>query len=307
MSPSPNHSLLRKCRTDNPTIVFTVGFEYSDPQTASGVANELITRILNEDLRDRTNRATDTTKFLAREVQRLQADNAVVEAKLVQAKNSQPKASPGESEPATQLAQLKAELVQKSALYSDRHPMIQTLKRQIDALQKSLTAPRPVGPEGTIEALETQQANIQKNLEVASTKLAAARLGENLEKDQQSEKLEVIEQPAVPQTPIKPNRPKIAGLAVVLAMAAGVGLAFLVELADGGIRRSTDIFGVVDSRLVVAIPYITTISELQWRRRRIALAVMVAVAVLIALLLAAYLFMPPLDLIIAKARVGLYR
>jgi hypothetical protein len=34
---------------------------------------------------------------------------------------------------------------------------------------------------------------------------------------------------------------------------------------------------------------------------------MVAVAVLIALLLAAYLFMPPLDLIIAKARVGLYR
>jgi uncharacterized protein involved in exopolysaccharide biosynthesis len=296
-----------KVRTENPTIVFTVGFEYSDPQTASGVANELITRILSEDLRDRTNRATDTTKFLAREVQRLQADNAVVEAKLVQARNSQPKASPGESEPATQLAQLKAELVQKSALYSDRHPMIQTLKRQIDALQNSLTAPRPVGPEGTIEALETQQANIQKNLEVASTKLAAARLGENLEKDQQSEKLEVIEQPAVPQTPIKPNRPKIAGLAVVLAMAAGVGLAFLVELADGGIRRSSAIFGVVDSRLVVAIPYITTISELQWRKRRIALAVMVSVAVLIALLLAAYLFMPPLDLIIAKARVGLYR
>ena len=90
-------------------------------------------------------------------------------------------------------------------------------------------------------------------------------------------------------------------------MAAGVGLAFLVELADGGIRRNTDIFGVVDSRLVVSIPYITTISELQWRKRRIALGVMVSVAVLIALLLAAYFFMPPLDLIIAKARVGLYR
>jgi hypothetical protein len=29
----------------------------------------MMTRILNEDLRDRTNRATDTTKFLTREVQ----------------------------------------------------------------------------------------------------------------------------------------------------------------------------------------------------------------------------------------------
>src|ERR1035437_2118950 len=123
-----------------------------------------------------------------------------------------------------------------------------------------MAEPRPVGSDGGIEALETLQANIQKNLEVASTKLAAARLGETLERDQQSEKLEVIEQPTAPQTPIKPNRPKIAGLAVVLAMAAGVGLAFLVELADGGIRRSPHLFMIVDSRLVVSIPYITTMS-----------------------------------------------
>ena len=297
-----------RVRSENPTIVFTVGFEYSDPQTASRVANELVTRILNEDLRDRTSRATDTTKFLAREVQRLQTDNAAVEAKLVQAKNLQPKTpAAGETDAAGQLAQLRAELVQKSALYSDRHPMIQTLKRQIDALQKAVAAPIPAGPEGTIEALETQQANIQKNLEAASGKLAAARLGENLEKDQQSEKLEVIEQPTAPQNPIKPNRPKIAALSVVLAMAAGVGLAFLVELADGAIRRSSDILGVVDGRLVVSIPYITTISELNRRKRRITLGVMVSISLLIVALVAAYLFMPPLDLIIAKARVGLFR
>ena len=138
-----------RVRSENPTIVFTVGFEYSDPQTASRVANELVTRILNEDLRDRTSRATDTTKFLAREVQRLQTDNAAVEAKLVQAKNLQPKTpAAGETDAAGQLAQLRAELVQKSALYSDRHPMIQTLKRQIDALQKAVAAPIPAGPEG---------------------------------------------------------------------------------------------------------------------------------------------------------------
>jgi uncharacterized protein involved in exopolysaccharide biosynthesis len=54
--------------SQNPTVIFTVGFEYSDPQNAARVANELVTRILDLDLRDRTSRATDTTKFLAREV-----------------------------------------------------------------------------------------------------------------------------------------------------------------------------------------------------------------------------------------------
>jgi hypothetical protein len=48
-------------------------------------------------------------------------------------------------------------------------------------------------------------------------------------------------------------------------------------------------------------------SELQWRKRRIALIVIVSISVVIAALLAAYLFMPPLDLIIAKAQVGLFR
>jgi len=195
-----------RSRGDNPTIVFTVGFEYSDPQTASRVANELVTRILNEDLRDRTSRATDTTKFLSREVQRLQSDSAALDAKIALAKRSQAKS--GASAPdqsTTQLAQLKMELAQKSALYSDRHPMMQALKRQIEALEKVVVA--PVGPDVLVplEELETQQENIQKNMEAASAKLAAARLGETLEKDQQSEKLEVIEQPTAPQEPIRPS------------------------------------------------------------------------------------------------------
>src|SRR6478609_2007130 len=58
---------------ENPTIIFSVGFEYPDAATATRVANELMTRILNEDLRDRTSRGTDTTKFLAREVQKIKA------------------------------------------------------------------------------------------------------------------------------------------------------------------------------------------------------------------------------------------
>jgi uncharacterized protein involved in exopolysaccharide biosynthesis len=340
---------------ENPTIVFSVGFEYGDAATASRVANELMTRILAEDLRDRTSRATDTTKFLTREVQKLQGDNAALDAKIAQLRISQGKPANSSGTPdtsTTTLNQLRSELIQKRALYSDRHPTVQSLKKQVEALEQSLSssansssspnpgagnsgssgspatppatpaaatspaAPSPASPVnssgsagsgGSLDALLAQQEALQKSLDEASAKLAAARLGENLEKDQQSEKLEVIEQPTVPQEPIKPKRSKVAGLAVLLAFAAGAGLTLLAELSDQGIRRASDIFSIVDSQLIVSVPYIVTNAELRRQRRRRVLLILGLVLVLGGVLVGAYFFLPPLDLMIAKARVGLFR
>jgi uncharacterized protein involved in exopolysaccharide biosynthesis len=304
--------------TQNPTVIFTVGFEYRDPQTAARVANELVTRILNEDLRDRTSRATDTTKFLAREVQRLQAESSVIDAKLAQAKLS-PVRSASRSNPdptAVQLAQLRAELAQKSAIFSDRNFQIQALKRQIEAMEKvapppgasSTTAAGPVPPApADLDALETQQKSIQVNLDVATQKLAAARLGETLERDQQSEKLEVIDQPTQPQEPISPNRPKIAGITAVLALMLGGGIAVVAEMLDRAIRRGSDLYSIVDRELVISIPYIFTRSELRRRKRKFWSVLGIVGILLMCGAAAAYWFLPPLDLIIAKARVGLFR
>ncbi|ANW00435.1 sugar transporter [Bradyrhizobium icense] len=295
---------------ENPTIVFSVGFEYGNATVAAQVANELMTRILNEDLRDRTSRATDTTKFLAREVQRLQAENNALDAKIAQLRLTQGKPASGGSEQPTTLTQLKAELIQKGALYSERHPAIQSLKKQIEALEKVAAAPAPTNDAATVaslEALVAQQESLQKNLDAASAKLAAARLGENLEKDQQSEKLEIIEQPTAPQEPIKPNRLKVLAMAFAAALFGGAGLAFLVEILDKGIRRSNELLSVVDGQLIISIPYITTAAELRAQRRRIFAFLGVFALVVIGLLIVAYLFLPPLDLLIAKARVGLFR
>jgi uncharacterized protein involved in exopolysaccharide biosynthesis len=298
-----NQELSFSRRSDNPTIVFTVGFEDSDPALAAGVANELVTRILDEDIRDRTSRASDTTKFLSREMERLQAENAATEAKIAQAKEAQ--LAPNNSSTADPLAQLKAEYLQKSAIYSTNHPQMKALKRQMDAAEK-VAAP-VTSNQVNIDALQSQQEAIQKNLEVASSKFAAAQLGEALERNQQSEKLQVLEQPAVPQEPVKPNRPKIVGISVLLALAAGGGLTLLLEMLDTTIRRSADIFSVFDSQLVVPVPYIVTKGEQLRTRRRIRLAIVAAALLLLLLLAAVYLIMPALDLVIAKARVGLFR
>jgi len=298
---------------ENPTIVFSVGFEYGNAAVAAQVANELMTRILNEDLRDRTSRATDTTKFLGREVQRLQAENSALDAKIAQLRITQgkPASSGGSDQPAATLAQLKSDLIQKGALYSERHPAIQSLKKQIEALEKVAAAPaapnNDAATAASLEVMVAQQESLQKNLDAASAKLAAARLGENLEKDQQSEKLEIIEQPTVPQEPVKPNRLKVLAMAFAAALLGGAGLTVLVEILDKGIRRSNDLLSVVDGQLIVSIPYITTATELRARRRRIFVFVGAFALVVIGLLIVAYLFLPPLDLIVAKARVGLFR
>jgi len=116
-----------------------------------------------------------------------------------------------------------------------------------------------------------QRKSTADELDVATKKLTAARLGETMERNQEAEHLQVIEQPTVPQKPIKPNRPKLFALAFVLAVVSGLAAVFLAEMLDKSIRSVRELVSVVDSHLLVTIPYITTAGEITQRRRKIIL------------------------------------
>ena len=295
-APRPNNK--------NPAIAFTISFEYENPELAMKVANEFLTMILNEDVRARTNRATETTQFLAREVKRLQGDLDSVNAQISEAKRNAPISEvPGAGDPALEklksqvamLTAMKADLIQKESVYSEEHPAVKALKKRIAALEKEVSqAPRvdPIHPLATtnIEELEQQQTSIAKNLDDAGKKLIAARLGESMERNQQSEPLLVIEQPALPQQPVKPKRLKLFAISFALATMAGVGAVFLVEMLDKSIRGSQELVGVVDSHLVVAIPYISTAGEILGKKRKIIrLWAFLAVALLAGVTAALYI------------------
>ena len=68
-------------------IAFTVSFENERPEVARQVANELVTTILDEDVRARTNSALETTRFLERESQRLNTELNSLELKIADAKS----------------------------------------------------------------------------------------------------------------------------------------------------------------------------------------------------------------------------
>src|SRR5262249_16800177 len=185
----------------NLTVAITVGFADRRPDTATKVANELITLFLAEDARNRTSRASETTKFLAQEVEKLQAELAALDQKILESRRQMPLEAT-----LPQLSSLKAELAAKSAVYSSSHPEIKRLKAQIEAVEKApITAVQTSVPNTIgnlvvgqmLDPLLLQRVSVQTNLENTNQKLAAARRGENLERDQFSERLEILEQ-AVP-------------------------------------------------------------------------------------------------------------
>jgi uncharacterized protein involved in exopolysaccharide biosynthesis len=404
----------RRSREGALTIAFTVGFEYERADIAAKVANELVTLILNEDIRSRTNRASETTQFLVRESDRLQDELVKVDKTLsdfkLQFKDALPERIPfqmaaleraesslkdiereinGLSEskrllelemslrnasligggdsvqnnPFRQLEALQSELAQKSVIFSDSHPEIKALKGQIAALEKQLgpvdakpADDAPMSPNDlkkldlnsrivaekmdTIERqlklytsqkatiatgiadlnrvlgqapevqinlslIERQREGLQKSLEEISGKLTTARLGEQMEKDQQAERFQVIEQPITPQEPVRPNRAKIMTLGFFLAGLAGAGSVMGLELLNQSIRTSNDIIKALNRHPLVVIPYITTQEEGRRKIGRLVLAAILALIFTVLGLLAVHFFYMPLDLLFAKVLMRL--
>src|SRR5262249_3680141 len=153
---------------NNLTIALSLSFEYEDADIAARVANEFLTLILSADARTRITRAAETTKFLAREVTRLEGDLGKTDAQIAEAKRAPPPAAASD-QLSIQLSTLKGELVQKSALYSESHPEVRALKRKIAALEQAIAKrpPAPAQVETGLEELQKQRSNIEKNLEEA--------------------------------------------------------------------------------------------------------------------------------------------
>lgn len=278
-----------RSRPANPPVVFTIGFEYSDPVTAQKVAAELIERFIAEDVRDRKERAATTTKFVAEEYQRRKLENAALDAKVAELRAKLRDAAVDQTRERDQspLTQLKEEYAQKSALYSESHPILKSIAQQIRSLESTKAREKATSSEelARLDALTAQQDASRKILEQVEAKISAATAGENLEKNQQSEKLEVLEPATLPERATKPNRPKILATAIVLAFLAGLALAYLAEMMDSTVRSTGDLSRIIDEQMALSIPYISNGAE-TWRKNgmRVGVAgILVAVVVIAAI------------------------
>lgn len=151
-----------------------------------------------------------------------------------------------------------------------------------------------------LDSLLRDYDNIQKQYNTSVGRLSQASTGERIEVLSRGERLTVIEQPAVPNRPTKPNRMKIAGAGTAMGIALGLALIFLIEFLNKAPRRPEDIIKKMDIWPIAALPYTRTRRELVMQRsRKLALILIILVGGPITVW-AVHEFYLPLDLLAEK-------
>jgi uncharacterized protein involved in exopolysaccharide biosynthesis len=270
-------------RQTSATSAFTVGFEYQNPELAMRVTSEFVTMIVNEDERSRTSRSTEAVKILVAETKeiedKLRSTQSQISEIAQRPHDSVPDLPDKQKSQLDALAALKAELIQKSSIYSEAHPAVIALKKRVAAMEKSLMQPaqpsaKPPSTEiDDIDTLKRQREALEKRLADANGRLATARLNEKIDREQQFGSVQVIESPSLPQRPEKSGRLKLVGLAFAAAAGLGIGAIVASELLNGAIRGRHQLLGIVATPLIVSIPYIQTRADIVWARWRIVFAV----------------------------------
>ncbi|MEZ5756642.1 MAG: Wzz/FepE/Etk N-terminal domain-containing protein [Emcibacteraceae bacterium] len=384
-------------------IAFRISVEHSKPNLAFSVANEFVTLFLDENVRNRISRASETTDFLNNETTKLKDQLEDIENQVADYKQQNSSALPehldlrinqreravraaedidlsiktlesqkslleidlssrtystdnGQNEisanPEQELAKLEAQLAEKSTIYGDAHPDIVSLKRKISQLKEKIAAgggggdgsPEIVGDpvaakiqariasiDDTIKTqlalkkeLEKNIADLEKTIiqtpqverglralnrnyenalaqyESIKAKLMDAQLSESLEEEKKAERFLVLEPPVLAEKPIRPNRQKIIMLGFLLAVAAGVGAIFLIEMIDGSVYGMARLTEAVQQQPLANIPYIETWEETAHSKNRIKIIAGFSVASIVCALVLVHFLYLPLDIFFFK-------
>lgn len=132
-----------------------------------------------------------------------------------------------------------------------------------------------------LEAMERDYQNVRSQYDLAIANLAKAEIGELIESMAKGRRISVIEQAVRPDHPYSPNRPRIALIAIVAALAAATGLVMALEMLRNVVRRPEDIVAIAGDRMVMTLPHVRTRHEIvvrwaAWAALGIALLALVA-------------------------------
>ncbi|MCI2401151.1 lipopolysaccharide biosynthesis [Aliiroseovarius subalbicans] len=244
-----------------------------------------------------------------------------------------------------QLEDLRAQLNDALAIYSETNPRVQMLRARISQIEEVVNAqPTPEGDQSStgnslldvqlseiaarVKALEEQKVttvaqlealtetiertptnairldelgldyeNIQLQYNTAVDRLSQASTGERIEVMARGQRISVIDPPAAPSRPSKPNRALIAGGGSFLGIMAGLGLVVLLELLNRSIRRPEDLVAKLGVTPLATIPYIPTSGEaIRYRTYRLFRILLILFGIPAAVYVV-HVYYQPLDLI----------
>ncbi len=147
-------------------------------------------------------------------------------------------------------AQLRAVNSDINALRAQR----EKLQATIAEYERKLQATPQVEREYT--TLLRDRDNILKSYQETRAKLRRAQLAEEMEQESKGERLTVLESPQLPGAPVKPNRPAIMFLGLLLSLACAVAYAAIAEALSSTINGRRDLTKMLGEPPLGVVPYI---------------------------------------------------
>lgn len=115
---------------------------------------------------------------------------------------------------------------------------------------------------------------LQRDYDTANRKYQEIRVSQreaeasrNLELEQKGQRFILIEPPAIPSSPVSPNRPAIIFLGFLLALASGLGLVVIRELLDDSVHGVRQLANLMGEAPLVAIQYIDNDDDIMRQQR----------------------------------------
>jgi uncharacterized protein involved in exopolysaccharide biosynthesis len=156
------------------------------------------------------------------------------------------------------------------------------------------------------DLLRDRDNSVTKYDEIRS-KLLEARVSEGLELQRKGEQFSLIDPPALPQKPVKPNRVAIVVLGLIFSMMGGVGYGVAADKLDHSVRNPRRLEEIVQAPTLAVIPFISNMDDQRRLARKKWVALGAATGLMVVLGLAIHLFWMPLDVIwwMAARRLGM--
>jgi polysaccharide chain length determinant protein (PEP-CTERM system associated) len=183
---------------------------------------------------------------------------------------------------------------------------ISSVKRQISELEKKKKdyAQRmemsPRVEEG-YKNLVVDRNNTQAKYEDLTKKYMEAKVAQGLEKENIGERFTLIDPARLPEKPVRPNRPVILLIGLILGLGAGVGTAALQEANDHSARRSEDLAKAGPFPVLAEIPEIFTLQDVLRKRRSHKIIGGIAIILVVLTVLFIHFFVMDLDVLWARA------
>lgn len=210
------------------------------------------------------------------DVARQQRVVAGLEARLERAASEAPLGASATAVAVTLKAASELDAVRRRVL--DKEQQQQRIRQEIGRYQARLDA----AP--TRESELTELTRDYDTLRALYTSLLVksedSKAAVSLEAGQVGEQFRVLDPARLPQRPFSPDRPMLAAVGLLAGLAAGLGLAALLEFRDGSLRTEGDVHLALGVRVVAAIPVMQTSAHARRHLRR-ALAVGTAGVVLV--------------------------